>query len=79
MITKGKLLPVATKALLGLSLKFIPAPHYAPSQSDIEPTLERIKRDIGLRTFFAGRDQEKEIPKLRAKIHLETAPPTTTG
>ena len=28
---------------------------------------DRIERDIGLKTFFAGCDQEKEIPKLRAK------------
>ncbi len=66
-LTRGKLLPVATQSLLGLSLKFIPTPCYAPSTLDIEPSLEQIEQDIGLRTFFAGRDQEKEIPKLRAK------------
>ncbi len=66
-LTRGKLLPVATRSLLRLSLKFIPTPRYAPSVSDIEPSLEKIERDIGLRTFFAGRDQEKEIPKLRSK------------
>jgi hypothetical protein len=52
---------------LGLSLKFIPTPRYAPSASDIAPSLKQIEQDIGLRTFFAGRDQEKEIPKLQAK------------
>jgi hypothetical protein len=58
---------VATRSLLGLSLKFIPIPRYAPTATDVAPSLDRIERDIGLRTFFAGRDQEKEIPKLREK------------
>ena len=66
-LTRGKLLPVATRSVLGLSLKFIPTPRYAPSASDIAPSLERFEQDIGLQTFFAGCDQEKEIPKLRAK------------
>ncbi len=66
-LTGGKSLPVATKSLLGLSLKFIPVPHHSPSATDVAPFLDRIERDIGLRTFFAGREQEKEIPKLRAK------------
>jgi hypothetical protein len=58
---------VATKSLLGLSLKFIPVPRHSPSATDVAPFLDRIERDIGLRTFFAGLEQEKEIPKLRAK------------
>jgi hypothetical protein len=66
-LTRGTLLPVATQSLLGLSLKFIPIPCYAPTATDVAPSLDRIEQDIGLRTFFAGCDQEKEIPKLRAK------------
>ena len=66
-LTGGRTLPVATRSLLGLSLKFIPTPRYASSATDVTPSFDRIERDIGLRTFFAGRDQEKEIPKLRAK------------
>jgi hypothetical protein len=65
-LTGGKSLPVAIKSLLGLSLKFIPTPRYSPSATDVAPSLDRIERDIGLRTFFAGRDHE-ETPKLRAK------------
>ena len=65
-LTRGKSLPAATRSLLGLSLKSIPTPCYAPSATDVAPFFDRIERDIGLRTFFAGRDQEKEIPKLRA-------------
>ena len=66
-LTEGKSLPPAASSLLGLSLKFIPTPRYAPSTTDVAPSFDRIERDIGLRTFFAGRDQEKEIPKLRPK------------
>ena len=66
-LTGGKSLPVATRSLLGLGLKFIPTPSWAPSAMDVMPSIDRIKRDIGLKTFFAGRDQEKDIPELRAK------------
>ena len=66
-LTGGEILPPATRSLLGLSLKFIRTPRYAPSTMDIAPSLACIKRDIGLKTFFYGRDQDSEIPKLRAK------------
>jgi hypothetical protein len=63
-LTEGKSLPLTATSLLGLSLKFIPTPRYAPSAMDIAPSLDQIEWDIGLKTFFAGRDQGGEIPKL---------------
>ncbi len=66
-LTGGRTLPVATRSLLGLGLKFIPTPRFAPSATDVMPSFDRIERDIGLKTFFAGRDQGTEIPGLRAK------------
>jgi hypothetical protein len=57
----------ATTSLLGLSLNFIPTPHYAPSVMDIAPTLDCIEQDVGLKTFFSGRDQGGKIPILHAK------------
>ncbi len=66
-LTGGKLLAPATTSLLGLSLKFIPTPHYAPSVTDIAPTLDRIEQDFGLKTFFSGHAQGGKIPILRAK------------
>ena len=66
-LTGGKLLPVTTQSLLGLGLKFIPIPRYAPSAMDVASSFDRIERDIGLKTFFAGHDRGKEIPKLRTK------------
>ncbi len=66
-LTKGELMPPTATSLLGLSLKFIPTPCYAPLAMDIAPFLDRIERDVGLKTFFAGHDQGEEIPMLRTK------------
>jgi hypothetical protein len=66
-LMEGKLLPPTATSLLGLSLKFIPTPHYAPLAMDIAPSLDQFEQDVGLKTFFAGRDQGGEIPKLHAK------------
>ena len=66
-LTGGKSLAPATTSLLGLSLNFIPTPHYAPSVMDIAPTLDCIERDVGLKTFFSGHDQVGKIPILHAK------------
>jgi len=66
-LTHGKSLPPATTFLLGLGLKFIPTPRYSPSAAELAPSFDRLERDIGLKTFFAGRYQDTEIPKLRAK------------
>ena len=39
-LTKAKLLPPAAASLLGLSLKFIPTPHYSPSLFDVTPSFD---------------------------------------
>jgi hypothetical protein len=66
-LTEGKLLPPTATSLLGLSLKFIPTPRYAPSVTDVAPPLDQIEWDIKLKTFFTGRDQGGKIPDLCAK------------
>ncbi len=66
-LTEGKLLLPTATSLLGLSLKFIPTPRYAPLATDVAPSLDRIERDIGLKAFFTRRDQGGEVPKLHAK------------
>ncbi len=38
-----KLLPAATRSLLGLSLKFIPTPRYSPSATEVAPSFDRIE------------------------------------
>jgi hypothetical protein len=65
-LTKGESMPLTATSLLGLSLKFIPTPRYAPSAMDIAPFFDSIECDIGLKKFFAGRGQgevlEEEVP-----------------
>ena len=63
----GNSLPPTATSLLGLSLKLISTPRYAPLATDIAPFLDRIKCDVGLKTYFAGHDQEEEIPALHPK------------
>ena len=65
-LTKAKLLPPAAASLLGLSLKFIPTPRYSPSFLDVTPSFDRLERDVGLKTFFAGHHDSGGIPALRA-------------
>jgi hypothetical protein len=66
-LTKAKLLPPAAASLLGLSLKFIPTPCHSPSLSDVAPSLNQLKQDIGLKTFFAGHHDDGETQVLCAK------------
>lgn len=49
-------LPPAADQLLGLGLKFIPTPRVSITPTDVERSLARLERDIGLRVFFAGDD-----------------------
>jgi hypothetical protein len=54
-------------SFLGLGLKFILAPKTLPSAVDITPSLKRIKQDINLTTFFAGRSDDEDYSVLRTK------------
>ena len=53
-LTKDQAIPPMAASLLGLGLKFIPTPETSPSVNNITPSLNRIERDINLKTFFAG-------------------------
>ena len=53
-LTHNNELPLHTKQLLGLGLKFIPVPPINITQDDLARTLDRFERDIGLRIYFAG-------------------------
>ena len=61
-------MPRATKALLGQSHNFIPTPKVTPHGDKIEAGLERLERDVHLKTFFAGQPLDpSEQPKLYIK------------
>jgi len=58
-LTSNQKLPLASNQLLGLGLKFIPTPRVNITSSDIERSLARFERDIGLRVFFSGDDSSE--------------------
>ena len=79
-LTQDQALPPMAASLLGLGLKFIPTPETSPSVDDITPSLNRIERDISLKTFFAGQDNGDNYPTLRAKsIWQPPLPPGRIG
>ena len=58
-------MPKASKSILGLSHKFIPVPKTTPH--DLSATLERFKKDIHLKAYFAMQPLGNETPKLYVK------------
>lgn len=53
LTSKHKLPPTANQ-LLGLGLNFIPTPRINITSQELEQTISRFERDIGLKVFFAG-------------------------
>lgn len=72
-LTSQGTLPPSANSLLGLGLKYIPTPKITITQDDMDKTLSRFERDIGLTTFFAGSEDDTssntspEDYKLRVK------------
>jgi len=57
-LTQNNELPCTTNQLLGLGLKFIPTPVTNITPSALEKTLARFERDIGLKVFFSGSEED---------------------
>ena len=68
-LTSAQQLPPSAHELLGLGLKFIPTPRINITPPDIERSITRFERDIGLKIYFVGDDStESYDPKaLRGK------------
>jgi hypothetical protein len=69
-LTDHNNVPHQTRLVLGLGLKFIQTPKY--TTSDITTTLSRLRRDIYLKTFFAGEpdiEPNQQTSKLYVKSH----------
>ena len=64
-LTIGKIMPKATKSILGLSHKFIPTPKV--TSYDIEDRLDRLERDIHLKVYFAANPLQNKKPQLYVK------------
>jgi hypothetical protein len=57
-LTQNNELPTAANQLLGLGLKYIPTPKINITKDDIDRSLTRFERDMGLRIFFSGDDTD---------------------
>lgn len=59
--------PKNLRSLLGLGLKFIPSPRF--TTGNVTDTLTRLRRDLWLKTFFAGSsiDDDDYEPKMSVK------------
>ena len=55
-------MPPATSSLLGLNLKFIPKPNYTTSTREIWEALDRLERDLHIKIFFAGSEDNEQPP-----------------
>lgn len=71
-LTKGGVVPPLVKSLLGLSLKFCVPSKY--TNFDLKPSLDRFNRDLHLKTYFAGSENE-ELPAAKFYAKSEWNPP----
>ena len=53
-LTPAGTLPPATKAVLGLSAKFVPIPRSATTKKAAMESFERLERDLGWKIYYAG-------------------------
>ena len=59
-LTNGRVMPKASKSILGLSHKFIPVPKTTPH--DLSAMLERFEQDIHLKAYFAMQPLDNKTP-----------------
>ena len=57
-LTYGKYIPPAAQEILGLSMKFIPTPRYTTCANQLASSFDRLERDIFLKTYFAGDEDD---------------------
>jgi len=65
-LTTGNILPASANLLLGLGLKFFPTQKHNITQKELDTTLSRFDRDIGLKTYFSGAPMDSYNPSLNA-------------
>ncbi len=78
-LTEHNELPTNANQLLGLGLKFIPIPDINITEQELDQSNARFERDMGLKVFFAGDDDDTSYdPKaLRAKSSWSAPLPPT--
>ena len=76
-LTIGRIMPPATSSLLGLSLKFIPKPTFTTSALDMEDNYNRFERNVHLKVFFAGDDEDPKENDTKLIVPSIWRPPGT--
>ena len=64
-LTKGQTESKNSWIILGIGLKFIPTPQFTTSPEDIKPQINQFEQLLKLRTFYAGKEGDEPLPKLR--------------
>ena len=77
-LTPGKIMPPATKSLLGLSLKVIPTPKYTTHR--MMPSLDRFQQDLVIKAYWVGNNSITSLtsPNKAPKLYVRskwTPPP----
>jgi hypothetical protein len=67
-LTKGRSLPAAAMSIIGMEMKFIPMPAWTTSDDSIKASIDCFERNISLKVYFAGDNEDKEVKKLRIKL-----------
>ena len=66
-LTKGKVVPLKAKEVLGLSRNFIPTKRHTARAEDLEKSQFEFRRDAHLKTFFAGNPMDHKPSTLYVK------------
>ena len=70
-LTEGKIIPPSTADLLGYGSKFIVKPPKTTSHIDLMENMTRFKRDMYLKSYFAGPPDPRQERK-RSKLYLKS-------
>ena len=73
-LTKGKVVPLKAKEVLGLSRNFIPTKKHTAAAEDLEQSQFEFRRDAYLKTFFTGSSMDHKPSTLYVKS-LRRPPP----
>eukprot|EP00984_Skeletonema_dohrnii_P027260 scaffold16757_cov168-Skeletonema_dohrnii-CCMP3373.AAC.2 len=76
-LTEGKVIPPSTADLLGYGFKFIPKPPKTTGHLDLQESLTRFRRDVYLRSFWAGppapdEDDRSIEKKKKSKLYMKS-------
>lgn len=71
-LTPGKIVPQQARTVLGLNLKFIPTPRRTTASTTIAEAIDRLDRDISLKTFFAGEEKKDDDDEYHPALYMKS-------